>query len=154
MYIEIFGQWRWFKHWAIAGGLLTAIFYTATTVCFFTFTASARHQTWASHKIAKTESLDVAFALPQSCVGLVIDVYILILPIIGVSKLQMPLRRKIGVIIVFLSAIMSFSLFRQLDKANSLSRACLGSLLNVVYRRQFLQTKDELWALTSILVTK
>ena len=39
-------------------------------------------------------------ALPAACINLVLDVYILLLPIAGVSKLQLPIRKKLGVVAV------------------------------------------------------
>ena len=106
MYLDIFGQWRWLKICAIVGGCLTAAFYAAMTACLFAFATPGRHETWASHQFSRGTHLDLAFAVPQSCVGLVVDLYILILPIIGVSKLQMATGRKIAVMVVFMSAIL------------------------------------------------
>lgn len=42
-------------------------------------------------------------AKPIGPVSLGLDLYILILPIAGVAKLQMPLRRKLGVVLMFLT---------------------------------------------------
>ena len=85
---------------------MTAVFYLAMTACLFAFATPRANETWTSHLLTKENDQTFPFAVPQSCVGLVIDLYILILPIIGVSKLQMATRRKIGVIIIFMSAIL------------------------------------------------
>jgi hypothetical protein len=43
--------------------------------------------------------------IPAASIGLFLDLYILIVPIIGVWGLNMPLNRKIGVILTFLSGL-------------------------------------------------
>ena len=105
MYLDVFHLMRWLKISAYIGGLLTALFYGAMTVCSFIF-APAPHQTRVENGMTHDQALSLDFSVPQSCVGLVIDLYILILPILGVLRLQMSTRRKVGVILVFLSAIM------------------------------------------------
>ena len=101
MYLDVFHLMRWLKISAYIGGILTALFYGAMTVFSFMIAPAPYHKETA-HDVA----LSLDFTVPQSCVGLVIDLYILILPIMGVLRLQMSTRRKVGVILVFLSAIM------------------------------------------------
>ena len=45
------------------------------------------------------------YAEVQSTVGFVIDLYILILPVVGVMRLQLARKRKLGVAAVFLTPI-------------------------------------------------
>jgi hypothetical protein len=45
-------------------------------------------------------------SVPQSAVGLVIDLFILILPVIAVSRLQLPTRRKVGAMLVFMPGLL------------------------------------------------
>lgn len=106
MYLSIFGQWRWMRIAATVGGIFTAAFYAAMTACIFAFKTPSRHQTWEAHQFSRGEQLTAKFGPAQSAVGLAIDLYVLMLPIIGVSKLQMTLRRKIGVVVVFTTAIL------------------------------------------------
>ena len=106
MYLDVFHLMRWLKISAYIGGIVTALFYGATTVCIFIFATPGRGQTWVEQAMSHRKQLPVDFSVPQSCVGLVIDLYILILPILGVMRLQMSAQRRVGVILVFLSAIM------------------------------------------------
>ena len=106
MYLSIFGQWRWMRIAAIVGAAVTAAFYTTMTACIFAFATPGRHVTWEAYQYSRGTHLDARFGPAQSAVGLGIDLYVLALPIIGVSKLQMPLRRKIGVSVIFMSAIL------------------------------------------------
>ncbi|KAK0516328.1 hypothetical protein JMJ35_000931 [Cladonia borealis] len=131
MYLDVFHLIRWLKISAYIGGIVTALFYGAMTVCSFVFGAAPPH-----HETTHDMAISLELSVPQSCVGLVIDLYILILPILGVTRLQMSIRRKVGVILVFLSAIL----------------ACTGSLLSIYYRRKLTQTKDITWALLPVLI--
>lgn len=76
------------------------------TACIFAFTTPGRHETWEQHQFTRGAYLDARFGPAQSAVGLGIDLYVLILPMIGISKLQMPLRRKLGVGVIFMSAVL------------------------------------------------
>ncbi len=139
---------------ALVGGYLTAAFYGALSVYLFTVITPSRHETWASHQYSTGLRPKFAISLSLSCVGLAIDLYILVLPIVGVSKLQMPTRRKIGVIVIFMSAILfdsptPFTYFIRLTS----ERACLSSLLSIVYRKKLHQTKDVLWDITPVMIT-
>lgn len=105
MYISMFGQWRWMKIASQAGGAFTAVFYTAMTAVVFAILTPTRHQTWLERQ-ASSVHLDVTPGVAQSSVGLAIDLYILILPIIAIANSMIPLHRKIEAAIIFLSAIL------------------------------------------------
>ena len=104
MYLSIFGQWRWMRIAATVGGTITAAFYAAMTACIFAFVKPPR--TWEASRSTRGISLNLRFGTAQSVVGLGIDLYVLVLPFIGVLKLQMPFRRKVGVTVIFMSAIL------------------------------------------------
>lgn len=38
--------------------------------------------------------------------GVAIDIYILVLPIVAVNKLQMPTRRKVGIMLIFMTGLL------------------------------------------------
>ena len=108
MYYSIFGQWRWMKIATTAGGVFAVVFYTAVTACRFALMTPRRNQTWEEVQFSRYwgHTFSPKFRVATSSVGLAVDILILILPIIGVSKLQMPLRRKIGLGVIFLSGIL------------------------------------------------
>ncbi|KAL8940799.1 MAG: hypothetical protein Q9216_002625 [Gyalolechia sp. 2 TL-2023] len=137
MYLSIFGQWRWMRIAATVGGVITAAFYTTMTACIFAFTTPGRDETWESHQFTRGARLDAKFGPAQSAVGLGIDIYVLILPMIGIFKLQMAMRRKLGVAVIFMSAIL----------------ACLGSVLSIVYRWKLLVSLDKTWLATPVFIT-
>lgn len=102
-YRQIFGPLRWMRIGALLGAIITTLFYIIITVCYFVFGTPRRGATWVS---ASREKFIIHFSVPQSAVGLVIDLYILILPIVAVSKLQMGTRRKVGVILIFTTGLL------------------------------------------------
>ena len=106
MYRQIFSPLRWMRISALFGLVFTTLFYTSMAVCLFTFATPAKGQTWLSYQMSSREYLVLHFSVPQSAVGLAIDVYILILPIAAVSKLQMAIRRKFGIITIFATGLL------------------------------------------------
>ena len=44
--------------------------------------------------------------MPLTCVGLVIDVVLLLLPIIAISSLQLSMEKKTGAIVVFATGLL------------------------------------------------
>jgi len=110
MYLDIFGVIPWLRICTYIGGIFTLLFYTAIFICLFVFSTSALHQSWASFNMSGAELRGVNLAIPVSAVGFFIDIYILVLPILGVAKLQMRTGRKIGIILIFMTGLLHASL--------------------------------------------
>lgn len=66
--------------------------------------------------------------------SLLLDVYILVLPIAGVSKLKLTMKRKLGAIAIFLTGGMWVPWTHVSAKLLTLLRACIASALSVYYR--------------------
>ena len=103
MYLYIFGPLRWLMVCAYIGAAFTTAFYVAVTVAGFVFATPRPGETWPAHLLSKEEHKLITLPIPTSSVGLVIDLVILALPIIAVMQLQLPTRRKIRVVLVFLT---------------------------------------------------
>lgn len=88
------------------GAGFTTLFYTGSMVWTFVQATPRRNETWFSHVTTPLEQLSIKASVPFSSVNLVIDLYILILPIVAVAKLQMASRRRIGIILVFLTGLL------------------------------------------------
>ena len=106
MYLEIFGLMRGLKIASWAGMVVTVVFGCVMTVLSYVCAAPFPHEGWLEQKFTQRADIIVRFSFPQSVIYLVLDLYVLILPIWGVSKLQMSLKRKLGVILIFMSAIL------------------------------------------------
>ncbi|KAF2677182.1 hypothetical protein K458DRAFT_320372, partial [Lentithecium fluviatile CBS 122367] len=59
------------------------------TVILLVSASPGRDETWFTHQTLQNVTITLQLSAPQSAVGLVIDLYIFILPIIRVSGLQL-----------------------------------------------------------------
>lgn len=89
---------------------VTTVFYIViTTILFVLLTPRPGTSFWETFMkvfISKTSpALNTTFAM--SYFNLISDVYIIILPISGVIRLNLRARRKIGVIMIFMTGLLS-----------------------------------------------
>lgn len=106
MYLHIFKILRWFRLCAYIGAAITTTFYISTTAIMLTLITPHRIETWVERHMTKELNLLAILPAAISGFGVVIDLVILLLPIIGVIPLQLPPRRKIGVICVFMTGLL------------------------------------------------
>lgn len=107
MYLHIFRILRWFRICAYLGAAITTTFYISTTVAILVLTTPRRGETWAGHLSTKEERLAInVVPIATSSFGVVTDLAILILPMIAVLPMQLPIRRKIGVVCVFMTGLL------------------------------------------------
>ena len=91
---------------AYTAAAITTTFYISTSVVAFVLATPRRGETWPEHLLTKDERRSVNLPVPISSFGVVVDLVILLLPIIAVIPLQLPRRRKIGVVCVFLTGFL------------------------------------------------
>lgn len=104
MYLEIFRLKHWLKICSITGIVVVVAFYGSMTIITLVVTTPRRHESWLECDLAPRHQIALNISVPQSAFGLAFDLYILALPILGVWKLQMPKKRKAGIILVFFTA--------------------------------------------------
>ena len=104
MYLEVFRLKRWLRICSLAGCIAVTVFYGSMEVVMLIATTPRRHESWLEAYLAPRHQIMLQINVPQSAAGAVFDVYILALPIIGVWNLQMPRKRKAGVILLFMTA--------------------------------------------------
>lgn len=97
---------KWLRYSCYAGATFNVLFYTAILATTLAVTVPGPGQTLQQAQQSSRQNIANRMPIPIGSLSLALDVYILILPIAGVSKLQLPLRRKIGVIAVFLTGLM------------------------------------------------
>ena len=106
LYLYIFKPLRWMRICAYTAAAITTTFYVSMSVAALTLTTPRRGETWREH-LSSTDELQAAtLVVPTSSFGVVVDLVILLLPIIAVMRLQLPTRRKIGVICVFMIGLL------------------------------------------------
>jgi hypothetical protein len=129
MYLGLFRPMSWMRICAHIGTVLTSLFYGGMFLAQIIIRTPRPGETLASRlQTTSAASESLALSVPQSAVGLAIDLYILILPIIAVSQLQLPLRRKIGTSLIFATGITS----------EALITATTGSLADYIQRLRVL----------------
>ena len=105
MYLQIFWPLRWLRACVYIGIAATTIFYLGAEIFWLVEMTPSHGQTFASRAASPEEFRVLLLSVPTSAVGLGIDLYLLILPITAVAQLQLPTRRKVGVILIFLTGI-------------------------------------------------
>lgn len=106
LYIQMFRPMKWLRYSCYAGATFTVLFYAAMLILNLAVTAPGPKQSW-QQAIQRPGHNIILWAAPWVAgVGLVLDVFILILPIAGVSRLQLSRKRKFGVIAMFLTGVM------------------------------------------------
>ena len=106
MYLYIFRPLRWFRVCTYMGAGITTTFYIATTVAMFYFTTPRVGETWAERLVTKEFARSRNLPVVTSSFGVVIDLVILLLPMFAVVPLQLPTRRKIGLVCVFMTGLL------------------------------------------------
>lgn len=71
----------------------------------FYFTTPAPGQTWAESLQAPRYAKEFDVSVPVTAFGLALDICIFVLPMTGVSGLQLSNQRKLGVMAIFLTGL-------------------------------------------------
>ncbi|PSN75420.1 hypothetical protein BS50DRAFT_671580 [Corynespora cassiicola Philippines] len=116
---------RDFTYWAILSMIIAnAAIYTSTFFAFV-FACLPREKIW-NPMVEGTCINPEATMIASSAINLASDIAIISLPLLRVLQLQMPLRRKIGVIAIFATG----------------SIACIASLMRLIYTIRLTESKD------------
>lgn len=83
----------------------------------FILASPRRHESWVETLVSSRSARQTRLAVPISSIGMVIDIFLLILPSVAVSNLQMDTMRKIGLMVVFGTGIMFVPFLRRLSSA-------------------------------------
>lgn len=102
-YYSLFRPLRWIRISVWIGGTICVVFYVAVTITAFVLNSPWPGESlqddilsWHYHKFAE-------FSIPTGVVGMLVDWYLLILPIPAVWALRMSTSKKLGVLIVFMT---------------------------------------------------
>ena len=100
-YLQLFWPVRWLRIGVYVGAGISSSFYFAATVITFYYYTPHRHETWVERSFSAGFSKLQDVSILTGVMGLVIDTFALVLPIRVISGLQMPTRRKLGVLLLF-----------------------------------------------------
>ena len=103
--LHIFNTLRWIRVLVYIGLLFNVLFYFSGSGVLIALCAPRAGQDYAY--AARTERCrrSTAFGIVQGVFGIVSDFYLLLIPIPAVLGLQMPWRRKFGVIAIFMTGL-------------------------------------------------
>ena len=114
LYLQIFRPMLWLRYCSYLGILFTSLFYLAIIIFTLVLTVPAPGQSWQEASRGSSYKAVLKATVWIASVGLVLDVIIFVLPIIGVQQLQLSRKRKIGVIAVFLTRLLYVDLMIKL----------------------------------------
>ena len=106
LYLQLFRSVKLMRLSIYAGLIFTVGFYLAVGIAQFVYATPHPGQTFIETYSKKPSKESLKLAVPFSAVGVGIDLYILMLPMVIVSKLQMPKSQKIGVNLIFATGSM------------------------------------------------
>ena len=95
---------KWLRYSSYAGATFTALFYAAIVIWVLSVISPAPGETWQDTTHENQRMIPEAVWI--ACVGLVLDIYILLLPIAGVKQLHMSRKRKLSIIAVFSTGLL------------------------------------------------
>lgn len=100
LYLQLFKVIKALRICIYAGLTFTFGFYASVTVAQFYYETPRHGDTFVSYHFGPSGNVFI-LAIPTAAFGMVIDSYILILPIVAVLRLQLAKKRKIRLCIVF-----------------------------------------------------
>ncbi|KAI0409839.1 hypothetical protein F4802DRAFT_542267 [Xylaria palmicola] len=129
LYLRLFGTKRSFRVAVFIAIAAAAGFYLTSIPLISYFCTPSPGGDWGSLDVfAKCQRL-LDWALVQGSGDIALNVYILVLPIPPIARLQMPLNKKLGVLAIFLTGLL----------------AVISSALGLYYRYQLSFTPDINW---------
>jgi hypothetical protein len=105
-YLQLFSTLRWLRIYIWSGLALTILNYATFTILFFVFETPRKGESWLTKELSKNEQKSIEMAVPFTIIGLVIDLYILLVPIMGISGRSIARKKKVGIMIILLSGFL------------------------------------------------
>ncbi|MCJ1342805.1 hypothetical protein MMC31_000994 [Peltigera leucophlebia] len=136
LYLQLFRPIIALRFCIYAGMIFTVGFYASATVVQFYFDTPRRGETFLSHQLGPLGKKALKLSVPLAAVGVIIDFYILVVPIVAVLQLQMAKKRKIGLCLVFGTG----------------SIACISSVLSLYYRILLDRSNDYTWSTFPVIL--
>ncbi len=106
LYLRLFHPNQSTKIMIYFGMIFTLVFYAATTATFGVLCIPRSGETWMESDFSSRCKKSIVMTYVQGIFNVVSDFYLLLLPIPVVWNLQMPLRKKIGVLTIFMAGLL------------------------------------------------
>ena len=127
----------------------TALIFLSVVIVDTTLCTPRRREFWNSPAVIKRCEEEGFYAVVQGPFNILIDFYILYLPIPVLLKLQLRKKKKIGVTSIFMTGSMydyAVPLLISMSETDwAGSSACLASVLSLIYRVKLITSPDIEW---------
>lgn len=112
LYLRLFGHVRTMRALIWTGFSATIVAYTALLVSHIYYCAPrAADGEWSLQSYERCADPDISISIAQAIFGSVADVFLLALPVVQVMRLSMPIRRRLGIVAIFMTGILSVELY-------------------------------------------
>ncbi|KAF7895845.1 hypothetical protein EAF00_005860 [Botryotinia globosa] len=135
-YIEIFTSMRWVRISCYIGAFITSLWYFPVVIATLVWTTPPHGENFVYSLISDGIFTTQKLTIPIAAVGLAIDVFLFIIPLLAVSKLHMATKKKLGVGLIFATGAL----------------AIVASILSIIYRVRLNQVLDNTWALVPVFI--
>ena len=104
LYLQIFRPMRWLRYGCYSGIVVMTLFYLSFWIVQLYCSTPANGQSWLQDFETPRYSVSESkFTIPLAALNLVFDLYIFVLPIAAVMRLQMSRQRKLATSAMFVS---------------------------------------------------
>ena len=105
LYWNVFYPFRWLRFGIIGGAAGFVSAYTAFIIASLVGATPPPGHSWLENSEKPRNRIAQRLSIPLAALALVSDVYILILPISGVLRLQLSRKRKFGLSMLFMAGV-------------------------------------------------
>lgn len=100
-YIEIFASMRWVRISCYIGAAITSLWYFPVAIATLVWTTPPHGENFVYSIVSDGIFTTRKLTIPIAAVGLAIDVFLFVIPLLAVSKLHMATKKKLGVGLIF-----------------------------------------------------
>ncbi|TVY80891.1 hypothetical protein LSUE1_G004336 [Lachnellula suecica] len=136
LYQQIFDVQRPMRIAIRVGIVFTGLLYFTNIPLSAILSAPHIGETWGSVLLSGRPQKELIWGVVQSTLGILLDLYIFILPIPVILKLHLSTKKKIQLLVVFTTALVGV----------------VASVLSLVFRVEAIGTNDGTWKYTSLLI--
>lgn len=155
LYLDIFRPNIRLRYAIYIGTAVVSMFYIATFVAFAVFSIPRPGKSELAHILSPSISKDITLGLIQGGFSVATDFYILCLPIPVVWNLQLPMKKKIGILAIFMTGLLwdiQCTFGSSAIHADLCNSACIASTVSLYYRAKMGRHDDVTWKLVSVLL--
>ena len=107
LYFQLFRPMLWMRVCVYVGAAFLVAVHVGMFIAMVVLTTPSSGESWVDHIFSQREhNSQFELSVPFAAVGFVFDMYLLLLPLGAVWKLQLPNRRKIGVTLIFMTGLL------------------------------------------------